>query len=128
MRLQQWRWLACGAAAYGLSAIVLAALGAHVIPLGAAEAQRLWNTALQVHMFHAASMLAIAALAASTPSRGLSIAWILMALGTFIFSGSIYLRAAGILLLPQGLPPFGGALLMVAWLWLGGVMLWKNEK
>jgi len=128
MRLQQWRWLACGAAVYGLSAVILAALGAHAISLDNPDAERLWNVALQIHMFHAVAMLAIAAFAASLPSRGFTPGWVLMALGTLFFSGSLYLRAAGILLLPQGLPPFGGMLLMLAWLWVGGVLLWKDTK
>ena len=128
MKLQRWRWLACGAAVYGLSAVVLAALGAHAIPLDGAGAERLWNTALQMHMFHAVSMLAIAALAAFTPSRGITFGWILMALGTLAFSGSLYFRAAGIFLLPKGVAPAGGMLLMAAWLWIGVVLLRKDPK
>lgn len=128
MSLQQWRWLACGAAVYGLSAVILGALGAHAIPLHSPEAERLWNVALQIHMFHAAAMLAIAAFAALLPSRGFTLGWVLMAMGTLVFSGSLYLRAAGIFLLPPGLPPFGGMLLMVAWLWVGGVLLWKDTR
>lgn len=126
MKLQRWRWLACGAALYGLSAVVLAALGAHAIPLDGAGAERLWNTALQMHMFHAASMLGIAALAAFTPSRGITVSWILMALGTLAFSGSLYFRAAGIFLLPKGTPPAGGMLLMAAWSWMIVALLRKN--
>lgn len=128
MKLQRWRWLACGAAVYGVSAVVFAALGAHAIPLDSADAERLWNTALQIHMFHAVSMLAIAALAAFTPSRGITSGWILMALGTLVFSGSLYLRAAGILLLPNGVPPGGGILLMAAWLWIVVALLRKDPK
>ena len=128
MKLQRWRWLACGAAVYGLSAVVLAALGAHAIPLDGAGAERLWNTALQIHMFHAVSMLAIAALAAFTPSRGITFGWMLMALGTLMFSGSLYVRAAGILVLPKALPPAGGMLLMAAWLWIGLALLRKDPQ
>jgi uncharacterized membrane protein YgdD (TMEM256/DUF423 family) len=128
MRLQQWRWLACGAALLGLSAVVLAALGAHAIPLDSPDAERLWNVALQIHMFHAAALLAIAALAAALPARGFAPGWMIMALGTLVFSGSLYLRAAGVLLLPEGLPPIGGLLLLVGWLWLGGVLLWKDAR
>ena len=128
MRLKQWRWLACGAAVFGLSAVVLAALGAHAIPLDSPNAERLWNVALQIHMFHAAAMLAIAALAAALPARGFAPGWMLMSLGTLVFSGSLYLRAAGVLLLPEGLPPIGGLLLMGGWLWVGGVLLWNDAR
>jgi uncharacterized membrane protein YgdD (TMEM256/DUF423 family) len=79
-------------------------------------------------MFHAAAMLAIAALAAALPARGFASGWVIMALGTLVFSGSLYLRAAGVLLLPEDLPPMGGLLLLVGWLWLGGVLLWKDAR
>ena len=128
MRPQQWRWLASGAALFGLFAVALAALGAHAIPLDSPDAQRLWNVALQIHMFHAAAMLAIAALAAALPAKSFTPGWVIMALGTLIFSGSLYLRAAGISLLPEGLPPIGGLLLLLAWLWLGGASLWKDSR
>lgn len=128
MKLQQWRWLACGAAVYGFSAVVLAALGAHVIPLDAPGAERSWNVAVQIHMFHAAALLAVAAFAAHLPSRRIAFGWLLMAVGTLVFSGSLYLSAAGIQVLPKALPPFGGMLLMAAWVWIGGAMLWKDSK
>jgi uncharacterized membrane protein YgdD (TMEM256/DUF423 family) len=128
MRLQQWRWLACGAALFGLSAVVLAALGAHAIPLDSPDAGRLWNVALQIHMFHTVAMLAISALAVALPARHFVPGWVIMALGTLVFSGSLYLRAAGVLLLPEGLPPIGGLLLLLGWLWLGGVLLWKDAR
>ena len=79
-------------------------------------------------MFHAASMLAIAALAAFTSSRGITFGWILMALGTLAFSGSLYFRAAGILLLPNGVAPAGGMLLMAAWLCIVVALLRKDPK
>jgi uncharacterized membrane protein YgdD (TMEM256/DUF423 family) len=79
-------------------------------------------------MFHAAALLAIAALAAILPGRRIVLGWMFMALGTLVFSGSLYMRAAGILQLPNFLPPSGGMLLMAAWIWIGGVLLWKDSR
>jgi len=128
MMVQPWRWLACGAAVYGLAAVVLAALGKHVIELDAPALERSWNTALQMHMFHAVAMLAIAALAAVKQTRGVITGWMLMALGTLLFSGSLYIRAAGMTILPHTLPPFGGFLLIVAWVWIGIALLRKAQN
>ena len=128
MMAQPWRWLAFGAAVYGLIAVVLASLGAHAIKIDTPDGQRLWSTALQIHMFHAAAMLAIAALAAVTRSRGIAAGWILMALGTLVFSGSLYFRAAGSTVLPNAVPPLGGFLLIAAWLWMGIAVLRKDQR
>jgi len=112
------RWLGVTAAAFGLAAVVLAALGAHAVPLSDASAASLWHTALEIHMFHAAALLAVAGLVMHGPVAGLARAGAVMALGTLLFSGSLYLRAAGIELLPGYFPPAGGLLLIASWLWL----------
>lgn len=126
--VQMARWLAFGAAVFGLAAVVLAALGAHAIPLDSPAAERLWNTALQIHMFHAAAMLATAALALHAPAKAITFGGLLMALGTLMFSGSLYLRAAGIPLLPGIVAPAGGMVLVAAWLWLGVALVRKNTE
>jgi len=51
-----WRGIALIAALYGLLAVVLAALGAHLLPTDKPDVQKLWATALQIHMFHAVSL------------------------------------------------------------------------
>jgi len=106
------------AALYGLLAVMLAALGAHALPVDNPEAQNLWATALQMHMFHTVALLAIAALAASRESVLIPRSGLLMAAGVFLFSGSLYLRAIGFEFLPGPLTPFGGVLLMLSWVML----------
>jgi uncharacterized membrane protein YgdD (TMEM256/DUF423 family) len=106
------------AALYGLLAVVLAALGAHALPVDNPEAQKLWATALQMHMFHTVALLAIAALAASRDSVLIPWSGLLMAAGVFLFSGNLYLRAIGLEFLPGPLTPFGGVLLMLSWVML----------
>jgi uncharacterized membrane protein YgdD (TMEM256/DUF423 family) len=66
------RWLAVTAAIFGLVAVVLAALGAHAVPLSDASAARLWHTALEIHMFHTAAMLAMSGLGTIVPVMGLA--------------------------------------------------------
>ncbi len=56
------RGIALSAALSGLLAVILAAVGSHVLPQDGAEAQKLWATALQIHMFHTVALLGIAAL------------------------------------------------------------------
>lgn len=116
------RLLAIVAAAFGLAAVLLAALGAHAVPLADATAQRLWDTALLIHFFHTAGMLAIAALAAPTAmamgfaTRAVVYSGWMMAGGTLLFSGSLYFRAGAIDVFPTFIAPAGGFVLLVAWL------------
>lgn len=109
------RGIALIAAASGLLAVILAAAGAHVLPQDGVEAQKLWATALQMHLFHTAALLGLAALIQpGSPGPGL---WsgILMTAGMVLFSGSLYLRASGFTLVPGPVTPFGGLLLMAGW-------------
>lgn len=121
-----WRWLAAIAASFGFAAVILAALGAHAIPLPDAAAIRLWDTALQIHLFHTAAMLGLAAIALRISSVVLIYNSLVLALGTALFSGSLYLRAAGVDFLPTYLTPTGGLLLAATWLWLIIIFITKN--
>lgn len=125
--MPRWQWLAATAAVYGLLAVGLAALGAHAIPLPDAEAERLWNTALEMHLFHTAALLGIAALAARMPSSTIFHGGLALILGTALFSGSLYLRAAGLEWFPSYLAPTGGMLLIAAWFWLAVMLFGKNR-
>jgi uncharacterized membrane protein YgdD (TMEM256/DUF423 family) len=121
------RTLAALGALYGLLAVMLAALGAHLLPVDAIEAQKLWGTALQIHMFHAAAMLAVAALGQLRRSHFVSWCGLLMALGVLLFSGSLYLRAAGFDLFPGPITPVGGGVIMLSWIMLILILIKKSE-
>lgn len=116
------RLLAIVAAAFGLAAVILAALGAHAVPLADATAQRLWDTALLLHFFHTAGMLALAALAIRFASAAVVYSGWMMAGGTLLFSGSLYLRAAAIDAFPSFIAPAGGFVLLLAWLVLAAAL------
>lgn len=135
-----WRWLALCAALLGFSAVLLGAAGSHAIDLSTASAAQRWNTALQIHYFQAAALLALAALAAvrsaalaepnSTTGQNavaggkvlLLSGWI-QALGTLLFCGSLYLRVLKIEVLPGWITPMGGLVLLSGWLLLIGSLL-----
>jgi uncharacterized membrane protein YgdD (TMEM256/DUF423 family) len=121
-----WRLLAVTAAVFGFAAVILAALGSHAIPLQDARAERLWDTALLIHLFHTVAMLTVAALSLLLSSGKLVYPGLTMAVGTVLFSGSLYLRAAGVDLLPSFMPPIGGLFLTVSWLALLLLVARKN--
>lgn len=111
-----WRWLALAAALLGLSAVALGAVGSHAIPLADATAEHRWAMALQIHFFQAAALLALAALSAASPvGQKLLIPGLLQLLGTLLFCGNLYLRAAAIDTLPGWLTPLGGMILLLGW-------------
>jgi uncharacterized membrane protein YgdD (TMEM256/DUF423 family) len=121
-----WRWLAVAAAVLGFSAVLLGATGSHAVKLENAAAEGSWAIALQIHYFHAAALLALAALSAAVPTRRLLwIPGLLLALGTVGFSGSLYLKAVQFSLLPGWVTPAGGMVLLVAWLCLILILIRK---
>ncbi len=99
----------------GFATVLLAALGSHAVPLADAHAGRLWNTANALLGFHAVALLGIAALTGRQGGRLLPVAAGLMFCGSVLFSGSLFLRAVAIDVLPSAVPPFGGVLLLGGW-------------
>lgn len=95
-----------------LSVVILAALGGHLIDMHGL--QTIWQTALNMHMFNAAAVLALAALLCNMPSKVLQWgSWFVVA-GTVTFCGSIYLHVISGHLL-SGVAPLGGLLMMAGW-------------
>jgi len=121
------RGIALVAALSGLLAVVLAATGSHILPQDGADAQKLWATALQIHMFHTVALLGIAALIQPGSPPLMPWSGIAMMLGLLLFSGSLYLRASDFVSVPGLLAPLGGLLLMAAWLVLI-VTLIRNSR
>lgn len=111
-----WRWLALCAAFLGLTAVLLGAAGSHAIDLSGEDSARRWSTALQLHYFQAAALLALAALGAvlSSQRRWLLPGWIQFT-GTLMFCGSLYLRAIHVDWLPTWITPLGGLVLLAGW-------------
>jgi uncharacterized membrane protein YgdD (TMEM256/DUF423 family) len=110
------RGIALVAALSGLLAVILAAAGSHILAEDGAGVQKLWATALQMHMFHTAALLGVAALIQPGSPRLLPWSGVLMMLGVLFFSGSLYLRTSGFIAVPGVVTPLGGLLLMAGWL------------
>jgi uncharacterized membrane protein YgdD (TMEM256/DUF423 family) len=115
-------WLAV-AGLSGASAVLMGAWGAH--GLQEAAAQRAWfDTAVMWHAIHAPALAAVAALLARSTGRRarlLHAAGALFALGTVLFSGTLYAMAIG----GYGgfLAPTGGTMLALGWLSMTGAAL-----
>jgi len=103
------------ASLYGMSGVILGAFGAHALKDRFTPDQLVsWETGVRYQLFHAVALLVVALLL----DKGLSLrpSVVLFAVGTFLFSGSIYLLCfeAGI----KGLwavTPLGGLCLILGW-------------
>lgn len=109
----------------GASAVMLGAFGTHALrqTLGAQQLGW-WQTATQYQLGHAIALLVIATL----PLRRAPVAAGCIALGTIIFSASLYLMALGLPRWLGAITPIGGVLLIAGWLVLGWSALERSES
>lgn len=112
----------------GASGVALGALGAHALQPKLLERGTLqsWQTAVLYQLFHAATVLGVAALCESSSSDPVASARLeragrLIAFGTTMFSGSIYMLCFGIG--PKRVfgptTPLGGLVMLSGWVMLG---------
>jgi uncharacterized membrane protein YgdD (TMEM256/DUF423 family) len=106
------RAVALLAAILSLSAVILAAMGSHLIDMKGM--QDLWQTASAIHLFSAAALVGLAALLANLDSRLLKWGTWLIIFGTVVFCGSIYYHVISGHKVPA-VTPVGGFLMMVGW-------------
>lgn len=106
-------------------AVMLGAFGAHGLKARASEAQLAWwQTATDYFFYHALGLLALAIIAKVIPQLPIKTSFLLIQIGIFFFSGSLYIMALG---LPRGLgaiTPIGGALMIAGWL----ILAWNAFK
>ena len=103
------------AAVLGFLAVALGAFGAHGMERVFAarpEARDWWQKAVFYHAVHAVVLLQLACL------PPVPVAARLFAAGIALFSGSLYLAAAGGPHWLVHVTPFGGLCLLAGWLWL----------
>lgn len=117
------------AAISGFLFVVIGAFGAHVLSKSLGEAEMAWiKTGLEYQGFHT---LAIMGLAAAMQRRAnIWFYWssALMALGTVLFSGSLYCLALSHLRLWVFVTPIGGFGFLAGWaLMLTGVLRMKKR-
>ncbi len=104
------------AAIYGLSAVVLAAMGNHVFGFApGTPAYSLFANALMFQFLHAVVMLWLA-VQLKTPDFWLKSAGISFALGILLFCGGIYLLLFVGKTALSIITPIGGSLLILGWL------------
>ena len=101
----------------GLSGVILAAIGSHAVPgMDDPRIWRSWHSANLIQLVHAVVLLALAAQLKHSSSAFLGLSVISIAVGTAIFSGSIYISLMTGMTGTGGWAPVGGVLLMLGWL------------
>jgi uncharacterized membrane protein YgdD (TMEM256/DUF423 family) len=105
-------WIGLGAF-YGLIAVAMAALAAHLIP---AAGQPMVRDAIQMLGWHALALLFTGLWAAHAGTIA-NLAGAAFAIGTLLFCGAIFFLALAELRLPL-FAPTGGVLLMLGWVLL----------
>ncbi len=96
--------------------VALGAFGAHGLEsrLEAAGRVETWETATFYHLLHAVALFAISWRADGVPKGP----WLCLAIGIFVFSGSLYaLCLSGVTML-GAITPIGGLAFLTGWLWL----------
>ncbi|MBS61424.1 DUF423 domain-containing protein [Salinisphaera sp.] len=108
---------------YGLIGVLLGAFGAHALAAKlSADMQAIWHTAVQYQFYHALALLAVGVLARQgMAGASVTTATVCFALGTLIFSGSLYVLAFSGIRWLGAITPIGGVLLIVGW----AALLWS---
>jgi len=110
------------AALFGLFAVAIGAFSKHALEKGfSAEALQLIETGMDYQMFHIAALLGVGILSSlhrNHDASTLKISGLAFVLGILLFSGGLYAYAITENELFSKIPPFGGILFMIAWLFL----------
>jgi len=112
------RFLLGSGALFAFLGVAAGAFGAHALKERLdAYSLGVWNTAVQYQMYHALSMVALAALAyvgGAGPSARVA-GWC-FGIGILVFSGSLYLLALTGIKWLGAFTPVGGLLFLVGWI------------
>ncbi len=103
--------------AYGLIGVALGAFGAHALRERLSpDNLGIWHTGVQYQFYHALALLAVGVLALLWPHNA-ALAWAgwLFALGTLVFSASLYALALSGIRVLGAITPFGGVALILGW-------------
>lgn len=125
------RWIASLMALLALVAVVMAALGDHLIlPQLEAPLAKRFATALTYHQLYSAVgfMLSVMVVHLNL-ARPYQLAAVLLLLGVLLFSGSLYLSLLPDYATITAVAPYGGMTLMAAWLVLAiAVLIDKKSR
>ena len=121
------RWLVLGAFS-GFAAVALGAFAAHGLRARLApELLAAFETGVRYQMYHALALLAVGALAGGRRQPLLAASGALFALGTLLFSGSLYLLALGGPRWAGAVTPLGGIAFLGGWLALAVAALRRPQ-
>jgi uncharacterized membrane protein YgdD (TMEM256/DUF423 family) len=113
------RSIGIAAAAFGATAVMLGAFGAHALRGHIDDAAlQIWHTAVEYQFWHALALLALATLAPPSP-RAARLAALSFSVGIALFSGSLYALALGAPRWIGAITPCGGAAFIAGWILLG---------
>lgn len=107
------------AAFFGLTGVALGAFAAHGLKnrLGA-DYLSVFQTGVHYQLIHALALIGVALLALHAPSRLLTAAGLLFALGVLLFSGSLYLLTLTGVSKLGIITPIGGTAFLAGWVCL----------
>jgi len=109
-------WIGFGAF-YAALAVIFGAFGSHALKSKLSPSDfDIFQTASQYHMYHALGILAIGMVATRIDSTLLNTAGIFIAVGSIIFSGSLYALVLTDTRILGAVTPIGGVLLIIGWL------------
>jgi uncharacterized membrane protein YgdD (TMEM256/DUF423 family) len=110
------------------AAVIIGAFGAHGLKSHiSAEMLQVYKTGVEYHFYHALGLLLVGVLAISFPSGLLNWSAMLLILGIFLFSGSLYLLAITGVKWLGAITPLGGVSFIAGWVLLF-LSVWKNFK
>lgn len=108
-------WLAAGAVS-GFLAVAAGAFGAHALKSHLSpEALSIYDTGVRYQFWHALALLAVGILQQRSPGRALRVAGWCFAVGTVLFSGSLYALALSGVKWFGAITPFGGVGFLMGW-------------
>lgn len=119
------------AAISGFVLVALGAFGAHGLSQILAAKEMAWlQTGLQYQGVHTLAILAIGAATFQGSNRWLSFSALFLALGTILFSGSLYFLALAPLKMLVYVTPIGGFCFLIGWglLLVGALHMTKKDK
>ncbi|WP_174818560.1 DUF423 domain-containing protein [Paenibacillus kobensis] len=116
-------------ALHALLAVALGAFAAHGLKdMLDEDMLTIFETGVRYHMYHALGLLAVAALAGrSDNSRLMLRGAMLLHIGIYIFSGSLYVLSLSGVKVLGAITPIGGVLFIVGWAMIA-IALWKGRK
>ena len=103
------------AVAFCFAAVALGAFGAHALKetLQSSGMLDAWNKAVLYHLVHAVALVALA-----LHGTGNRAAYLLLAAGILLFSGSLYTMALTNVRWLGAITPLGGLCFLAGWAWL----------